>query len=82
VRAPEWLSTIQLPLRHVIAGAVLLGAMGAVTGLIVGLAAYAPTAWFAVFELGVPATFVGGFLGLISGVADMSVRTARRSRAR
>lgn len=82
MRAPRWLSTIPLPLRHVVGGAILLGAMGGVAGLIVGLGVYAPTAWFAVFELGIPAGFVGGFLGLISGVVAKPVQAARSSRAR
>ena len=29
--------------------------LGALMGLVVGLIAYPPTAWFAIFELGVPA---------------------------
>lgn len=80
VRAPRWLSEIPLPLRHVIGGAVLLGTLGGVAGLVVGLIVYAPTAWFAVFELGLPAAFVGGLLGLISGLVAMGARTMRGSR--
>jgi hypothetical protein len=58
-----------------------LGVIGAVAGLLAGLVVYAPTAWFAVFELGVPAAALGGALGLVSGVAAKRVRTARGSRA-
>lgn len=70
-----------LPLRHVIGGVVLLGTAGAVAGLIVGLVVYAPTAWFAVFEVGVPAALAGGVIGLGSGAVAMGVRAARGSRA-
>ena len=80
VRAPRWLSEIPLPMRHVVGGAILLGAIGCIAGLIVGLVVYAPTAWFAVFELGVPAALVGGLLGLASGVLTMGGRAARGSR--
>jgi hypothetical protein len=41
--------------RWAIVGAVSWGVIGAIVGLVVGLFAYAPTAWFAVFELGIPA---------------------------
>lgn len=45
--------------------AVICGAVGLVTGLVIGLFAYVPTAWFAAFEIGVPATFAGALLGLV-----------------
>jgi ABC-type uncharacterized transport system permease subunit len=48
-------------------GAILAGSIGAVVGLIVGLNVYAATAWFAVFELGIPAAVVGGLLGFVAG---------------
>ena len=46
----------------------------AVVGLIVGLHVYPPTAWFAVFELGVPAAIVGALLGLASGLSVRGIR--------
>jgi len=55
-------------LRAALIGAVLLGACGGVVGLVVGLRTYAPTAWFAVFEVGVPAALVGSVLGLVAGL--------------
>ncbi|MGO4258230.1 hypothetical protein [Marmoricola sp. RAF53] len=59
-------------------GGLLLGAVGAVTGLVLGLHAYPPTAWFAVFEVGVPAAFVGCALGSLAGlVAHFGWRTLR-----
>jgi hypothetical protein len=54
---------------------------GAVAGLVVGLFAYAPTAPFAAVELGLPATIVGGVVGLAAGavvaVARWSLRDDR-----
>jgi hypothetical protein len=56
------------------AGAVLAGGLGAITGLVIGLHVYAPTAWFAVLELGVPAAIAGGLLGFLSGAAAAALR--------
>jgi hypothetical protein len=61
--------------RFVLGGMALAGIVGGVIGLIVGLRVYPPTAWFAVFELGVPAAVVGALLGLVSG---LSVRAFAR----
>jgi len=48
-------------------------AIGVVAGFLVGgtigLDAHPATAGFAVFELGVPASVLGGFVGLVSGAA-------------
>ena len=54
--------------RWVIAGAASATVIGGIVGLVIGLFAYAPTAWFAVFELGVPAGVVGGLIGLIGAL--------------
>jgi hypothetical protein len=45
--------------RWAVIGAVIAGAVGCLIGLVVGLVIYPPTAWFAVFELGVPASALG-----------------------
>jgi hypothetical protein len=63
--------------RFVLVGMVVAGAIGGVVGLVVGLHVYPPTAWFAVFELGVPASVVGAVLGLASGVAARLFRRYR-----
>jgi hypothetical protein len=55
-------------LHPAVIGAALLGACGGVVGLVVGLLAYPPTAWFAVFEVGLPAAVVGSVLGLVAAV--------------
>ena len=65
--------------RFVFVGMLSAGAVGAVVGLIVGLHAYPPTAWFAVFELGVPAAVVGALLGLASGLSVRGIRHLHRS---
>jgi hypothetical protein len=70
----------QMPLlgRFVLGGMVLAGGLGGVVGLIVGLRVYPPTAWFAIFELGVPAAVVGAVLGLASGLSVRGFRHPRR----
>lgn len=50
--------------------------MGGAAGLVVGLATYAPTAWFAVFEAGILAGAVGGVLG---GFVALVVNATRRA---
>jgi hypothetical protein len=55
-------------------GAISAGAIGAVVGLVVGLIAYPATAWFAVFEVGIPSFVLGGIVGCLSG----AVAVARR----
>ena len=77
MRTPRWLSQLPVPLRHAMAGAVALGVLGGIAGLIVGLVAYAPTAWFAIFELGVPAAIVGGIVGLMIGSGTRLAHTDR-----
>jgi hypothetical protein len=45
-------------------GSVAAGAIGGVVGLVLGLRANAPTAPFAVIEVGVPAAIVGGVVAI------------------
>lgn len=59
-------------------GAITVGIAGGLVGLIVGLHAYAPTAWFAVFEAGIPATVAGALLGAIVGALIWVVRALTR----
>ncbi len=61
---------VELPLlrRWAVGGATLAGFFGAVAGLVVGLFVHPPTAWFAVFELGIPAALAGGVIGLVGGL--------------
>jgi hypothetical protein len=64
--------------RWASAGAASMGVLGAVVGLVVGLLAYPPTAWFAVIELGLPAGAVGAGLGALGGLAVLAGRRLRR----
>lgn len=43
-------------------------ALGIIAWLVIGLYAYAPTAPFAMTELGLPAAFCGAFIGLVVGL--------------
>jgi len=70
---------LPLPGRWAVVGATCAGVIGAVAGLVVGLIAYAPTAPFAVVELGLPATITGGVVGLLAGVIVIAGRRIRRS---
>ncbi|MGV8978211.1 MAG: hypothetical protein ACOH17_09220 [Cellulomonas sp.] len=65
-------------LRCALLAGAAAGALGGVVGLVVGLRAYAPTAWFAIFEIGVPAALLGFLLGLVVGSLTSLVR--RRGR--
>ncbi|MCD9625219.1 hypothetical protein [Rhabdothermincola salaria] len=66
-------------MRVAIISGVGLGAVGAVVGLVLGLMANPPTAWFAVFELGVPSAVLGAVLGCVVGGAVSGVRRLRRA---
>jgi hypothetical protein len=55
-------------------GVIAFGLIGGVAGLVLGLAANPATAWFAVFELGIPSALLGGLLGLASGALASAVR--------
>jgi hypothetical protein len=63
--------------RSVVAGAACVGVLGCVAGLVLGLLVHPPTAWFAVFELGIPAAIAGGIVGLMSGSVVLAVRRLR-----
>ena len=74
MRAVEALMRLPVLQRSALAGTVCGGVLGGVAGLVLGLLAYPPTAWFAVFELGIPAALAGGILGLIAGSVVLAVR--------
>jgi hypothetical protein len=61
-----------------IIGAVVLGVLGGVVGLVIGWATNPSTAWFAVLEVGVPAGAVGWVLGLLVGLVGQWIGRARR----
>lgn len=64
----RWLHELPVFFRCVAIGTLLAGAVGGVVGLVLGLYAYWPTAWFAVFELGVPSAVLGALIGAVAGV--------------
>ena len=70
---------LTLPVRWAVVGAASLGIIGAIVGLVRGLIVYAPTAPFAVVELGFPAAIVGGIVGLIAGGIVIAGRRIKRS---
>jgi hypothetical protein len=62
-------------------GAVSAGLVGGVVGLVVGLRVNPATAWFAIFELGIPSSILGGIVGLASGaIAYVVCRIGGRAR--
>ncbi|MGO9333294.1 MAG: hypothetical protein ACLQCU_04430 [Acidimicrobiales bacterium] len=71
---------LPLPGRWAVIGAASVGTIGAVVGLVVGHIVYAPTALFAVVELGLPAAIVGGVIGLSTGVVVIAGRRIKQSR--
>ena len=56
--------------RCIAVGGFLGFAVGGTVGLIVGLHVYAATAWFAVFELGIPTAVVGVLAGCVAAVIE------------
>jgi hypothetical protein len=64
--------------RWMIVGSASACVSGGIVGLVVGLLAYAPTAWFAVIELGVPAGVAGGIAGLAGALILTAGRGIRR----
>jgi hypothetical protein len=59
-------AALPLAIRLAVVLGGILGVLGGVVGLVVGLVSYAPTAWFAVVEVGVPAAFLGMVVGLLA----------------
>jgi len=65
-------------LRWAAIGAAVAGLVGGIAGLIIGLSVHPATAWFAIFELGLPATLLGGLVGALSGAIASAMTLARR----
>ena len=71
------------PPRWTATGAIVLGILGGLAGLIIGLIVHPPTAWAALFELGIPAAAAGGILGIaVDLVAWLGNRLRRGSTGR
>jgi hypothetical protein len=54
--------------RFAVVGSVTASLAGGVIGLVLGLLAHPPTAWFAILEVGVPAGGLGAAIGALVGV--------------
>jgi hypothetical protein len=52
--------------------------LGMAAGLVLGLIAHPATAWFAVFELGIPVSLLGLLLGALAGALVARWRHLRR----
>jgi hypothetical protein len=76
------LRTKSQPVRWAVLGAASAGTVGAVVGLIVGLYVFAPTALFAMVELGLPAGILGGVVGFLIGSVLAAGRRISRNRPR
>lgn len=74
----QLLGAISVPVRFATVGAMCAGVVGAIVGLVVGLHVHAPTAWFAVLELGVPAGIIGAATGLLVGALYVAAQSAVR----
>ena len=75
-RGPAPRSAACLPARWAGFGAALAGLIGGGVGLVIGLGVNPRTAWFAVLEVGVPATVVGALVGLVGGTIALGARRA------
>jgi hypothetical protein len=67
-------ATVPSVLRFAVIGATAVGILGALVGLILGLRASPATAWFAVFEVGVPAGMAGAVVGAVVGLVAVVLR--------
>jgi hypothetical protein len=74
ISARSQLAAMPLVSRFAVVGAIVMGAIGGLVGLILGLLAYPATAWFAVLEVGVPAAIAGGLVGSLVGVVTLIVQ--------
>jgi hypothetical protein len=72
------LGTLPIVARFAILGAAMASLIGGLAGLIVGLIAYPPTAWFAVLELGIPAGLLGGVVGGLTGLVASTMHKVKR----
>jgi membrane associated rhomboid family serine protease len=80
MRTPRALTELPVLTRYVIVGGLVAGIAGCAAGLIIGLKAYAPTAWFATFEVGVPTAIIGAIIGLLVGSIVLTYHRVHRAR--
>lgn len=74
--ADLWSQVAAMPTarRFVVVGATAAFLAGALVGLVIGLFAYPPTAWFALLEVGVPTGILGAVIGALVGVVTSAVQ--------
>jgi hypothetical protein len=65
--------------RCAIVGATSGTVIGAIAGLILGIHANPATAWFAVFEVGIPAGITGGLAGALAALMVTAGRRIKRA---
>ena len=68
------LATLPVVSRFAVVGASACAVLGGLVGLVLGLRADPATAWFALFEVGVPAGVVGAVVGAVVGLLALTVR--------
>ncbi len=78
MRMTRWFGELPLLARCAVLGGLLAGVPGCVAGLVIGLYTYPPTAWFATFELGIPAALVGAIIAVSVGSVVLTQRRLRR----
>ena len=68
---------VPTPLRRAATAAIAAGIVGGIVGLVLGLRAHPATAWFAIFEVGIPASALGGIVGLVAGAIRATIARRR-----
>lgn len=79
--ARSQLAAMPIVARFAVIGSTAVGILGAVVGLILGLRAHPATAWFAVFEVGVPAAMAGAVVGAVLGLVGVVIRKIIRHKS-
>ena len=74
MRARSQLAAMPLIHRFASVGFARAFLLGGLVGLLLGLLAYPPTAWFAVLEVGLPAGVLGAAFGALTGMITGTLR--------